>query len=63
VKNILLIFFQIERILKAKSNEPETEQSSEFWKNLNLDKLSLNTTERCFSDIRLVKGRDEVNYT
>lgn len=34
-----------------------------IWDEVDIDKLTLETTEKCFLDNRVIKGKGEINYT
>ena len=38
-------------------------EGGEVWNKIDIKKLTLAATEKCFQDMKLVKGKGEVNYT
>jgi len=53
IKCVFQIFDQIKN-----KNSPEG-----IWTSIDVNKLTLATTEKCFLDNRVVKGKGEINYT
>ena len=53
-------FFQIFEGIKNKNIHKE---GSKIWSQLDMKKLVLATTEKCFADNRVIKGKGEINYT
>jgi hypothetical protein len=51
------------QIFEGIKNKNINKEGSKIWSQLDLKKLVLATTEKCFSDNRVIKGKGEINYT
>jgi hypothetical protein len=57
-KFVKCVFLVFEQTLKTEKGDPNT-----IWDSMDFEKLTFATTEKCFSDNKVMKAGGEINYT